>query len=169
MHFKYKIYIKEREKMKYVSTRNANTRIDSAEAIIRGLSKDGGLYMPESIPSLTETEINSLVDMDYKLRAKLVLSKFLTDYTDAELENCINGAYTGSFDNEQPAPIALLGDKANILELWHGPTCAFKDLALSTGFAVHGRAVTEEDFDITKHPGSMHHPAFGTVTEWWLK
>ncbi len=116
--------------MKYVSTRNANTRIDSAEAIIRGLSKDGGLYMPESLPSLTEAEINGLVDMDYKLRAKLVLSKFLTDYTDAELENCINGAYTDAKFGAHPAPVKKLDDNNYVLELWHGPTCAFKDMAL---------------------------------------
>ena len=116
--------------MKYVSTRNANTRIDSAEAIIRGLSKDGGLYMPESIPSLTTAEIDSLVGMDYKSRAKLVLSKFLTDYSETELDNCINGAYTEAKFGSHPAPVKKLDDNNYVLELWHGPTCAFKDMAL---------------------------------------
>ena len=116
--------------MKYVSTRNANTRIDSAEAIIRGLSNDGGLYMPESIPSLTTAEIDSLVGMDYKSRAKLVLSKFLTDYSETELDNCINGAYTEAKFGSHPAPVKKLDDNNYVLELWHGPTCAFKDMAL---------------------------------------
>ncbi len=116
--------------MNYVSTRNSSLQINSADAIIRGLSHDGGLFMPSSIPALSKTEIDSLVSMDYKSRAKLVLSKFLTDYTGAELENCINGAYTDEKFGSHPAPVKKLDDNNYVLELWHGPTCAFKDMAL---------------------------------------
>ena len=68
--------------------------------------------------------------MNYKERAAAILSAFLTDFTPAEVEYCVNGAYTGTFDNDAPAPVFSLGDSRHILELWHGPTCAFKDLAL---------------------------------------
>lgn len=116
--------------MKYVSTRNSNLKIDSADAIIKGLSNDGGLFMPESITALSQDEINSLVGLDYKSRAMLVLSKFLTDYSEAELKNCIDGAYTTEKFGSHPAPVKKLDDNNYVLELWHGPTCAFKDMAL---------------------------------------
>ena len=117
--------------MNYVSTRNNNIKIDSADAIIRGISADGGLFMPESVPILDKTEIASLTDLDYRQRAKLILSKFLTDYTDSELENCVNGAYSATkFGGDAPTPVTKLDDKNYVLELWHGPTCAFKDMAL---------------------------------------
>ena len=80
--------------MQYKSTRNSNISISSAEAIKQGLSVEGGLFVPESIPAMTEEEIKALVDMNYRQRAKAILSKFLTDFTDDELDNCINKAYT---------------------------------------------------------------------------
>ena len=117
--------------MNYVSTRNTNIKIDSADAIIRGLSADGGLFMPESIPTLTNAEIQSLTDMNYRQRAKLILSKFLTDYTDEELTKCVEGAYSAvKFGGDEPTPVTKLDDNNYVLELWHGPTCAFKDMAL---------------------------------------
>ena len=97
--------------MKYVSTRDNGIKINSADAIIKGLSADGGLFMPESIPCVTKSEISAMCDMDYKQRAKLVLSKFLTDYTDAELENCVNGAYAAEkFGGDEPTPVKKLDD-----------------------------------------------------------
>lgn len=116
--------------MNYVSTRDNNVSVPSARAIGLGISENGGLFLPESIPTLTAEEIAALVSMDYKGRAKLVLSKFLTDFTQDEISHCVEGAYTGSFDEELPAPIYALDRTVGILELWHGPTCAFKDLAL---------------------------------------
>ena len=117
--------------MNYVSTRDSKVKISSAQAIVRGLSADGGLFMPESIPELSASELEAMTDMDYRQRAKLVLSKFLTDYTDAELESCVCGAYTArKFGGDAPAPVKKLDDKNYVLELWHGPTCAFKDMAL---------------------------------------
>ncbi len=116
--------------MNYISTRNKNVSVSAAKAISLGISADGGLFLPESIPVITPEELEVLKVSSYKERARLVLSKFLTDFTDEEITACVEGAYTGSFENEQPAPIAVLGSEISILELWHGPTCAFKDLAL---------------------------------------
>lgn len=116
--------------MNYISTRDKSVKVTAAKAIAQGISVEGGLFVPDTFPVLNSTDFEALKKLDYKARAKYILKEFLNDFSEEEVEYCINGAYTGSFDNEQPAPIALLGDKANILELWHGPTCAFKDLAL---------------------------------------
>lgn len=116
--------------MNYVSTRNNSVKVSSAFAIAHGISAEGGLYVPESMPKLTTEDFSKLSALDYKGKAEYILKKFLTDFTDEEISYCVNGAYTGSFDNEKPAAIAQLGSNINILELWHGPTCAFKDLAL---------------------------------------
>ncbi len=116
--------------MRYVSTRDKSVSVDSAAAIARGISAEGGLFLPESIPSLSDADFDNIAKLDYIGRAKYILGKFLTDFTDKELQDCALGAYEGSFDDNNPAPISLLGEKLNILELWHGPTCAFKDLAL---------------------------------------
>ncbi len=116
--------------MNYISTRNNAVKVSSAFAIAHGISAEGGLYVPESIPQLSENDFLNLSQLDYKGKAEYILKKFLTDFTEDEIKNCVNGAYTGTFDDEKPAPIAQLGERINILELWHGPTCAFKDLAL---------------------------------------
>lgn len=116
--------------MNYVSTRNNTVAVSSAFAIAHGISAEGGLYVPESIPKLSGKDFFTLSELDYKGKAEFILKKYLTDFTEEEIKYCVNGAYTGSFDDEKPAAIAQLGDKINILELWHGPTCAFKDLAL---------------------------------------
>ena len=116
--------------MNYISTRDNSKKVSSAYAIAHGISSEGGLYVPESIPQLDSNDFAKLSELDYKGKAEYVLKKFLTDFTDDEISYCVNGAYTGSFDHEKPAAIAQLGEHINILELWHGPTCAFKDLAL---------------------------------------
>ena len=116
--------------MNYVSTRNNEVKVSSAYAIANGISAEGGLYVPETIPALSYQDFLTLGELDYKGKAEFILKKYLTDFTDNEIARCVNGAYTASFDNEIPAPIAQLGENVNILELWHGPTCAFKDLAL---------------------------------------
>ncbi len=116
--------------MKYISTRNKNIRVNSAQAISQGISKDGGLFVPEEIPMLSIDDFKYLSGVDYIERAAFVLKKYLTDFTEDEIYACVRGAYTGSFDNEIPAPIVKTKNGVNILELWHGPTCAFKDLAL---------------------------------------
>lgn len=117
--------------MQYKSTRNSSISITSAEAIKQGLSVEGGLFVPESIPVMSLSEIESLMNMDYRQRAKTILSKFLTDFTDEELDNCVNNAYTKEkFGSDNIAPVYKLNNEQYILELWHGPTCAFKDMAL---------------------------------------
>ena len=115
--------------MFYTSTRSRKN-IESARAIAQGIAEDGGLFVPESFPRLTPGLIESMVGMSYKERAVAVLSRYLTDYTDAELRRCVDGAYTGTFDNDEPAPLREVLPGVNLLELWHGPTCAFKDIAL---------------------------------------
>ncbi len=115
--------------MNFTSTRSKQS-VTSAEAITKGLSADGGLFVPTSFPKFTADEINALIDLDYKGRAELVLKKYLTDFTDDEITYCVNGAYTDKFDDNIPAPLKQVSVGENILELWHGPTCAFKDMAL---------------------------------------
>lgn len=116
--------------MNYISTRNKNVKVTASQAIAQGISEEGGLFVPDKFPGFTDKDFKELSKLSYVERAKYVLKSFLNDFTETEIDYCVKGAYTGSFDDEQPAPIALLGKNANILELWHGPTCAFKDLAL---------------------------------------
>lgn len=116
--------------MYYNSTRNSSLRVSSAEAITNGISADGGLFVPESIPSLTLDEIRKIGDMKYADRAAYVFAKYLTDFTDAEIHYCTDNAYSTNFETENIAELAHLFDGTYMLELWHGPTCAFKDMAL---------------------------------------
>ena len=116
--------------MNYTSTRNANIKVSAATAISQGISEDGGLFVPESIPALSKADFERISALDYIERAKQVLKLYLTDFTEEELDYCVNGAYRDTFDNNQPAPLKKLDNGEYILELWHGPTCAFKDLAL---------------------------------------
>ena len=115
--------------MNYTGTRSSYS-ISAAEAITRGIAGDGGLFVPESFPQFTEDEISKLIGMDYRARAVAVLEKYLTDFSAEELDSCVKGAYCGTFDNDNPAPLRQVNDKTFLLDLWHGPTCAFKDLAL---------------------------------------
>ncbi len=117
--------------MYYKSTRNSALKLSSAEAIVKGISEDGGLFVPSEIPSLTIDEIVSYADMSYPERAARIFSKFLTDFTDAELRYCTESAYNDkSFASASITEISHLFDGTYVLELWHGPTCAFKDMAL---------------------------------------
>lgn len=117
--------------MLYTSTRDSSVSVTSAEAIAHGISKDGGLFVPKELPHINKEFIDSLLKADYITRAKRVLSLFLTDYTDEELDYCINGAYAkGKFSSEKIAPLKTLEPGVEVLELWRGPTCAFKDMAL---------------------------------------
>ncbi len=115
--------------MYFTSTRN-NLHVTAAQAIAQGISAEGGLFVPSEFPAFSADELKNLVSMNYKERAAKILSSYLSDFTAAEVEYCVNGAYTGTFDNELPAPLFSLENNRHILELWHGPTCAFKDLAL---------------------------------------
>lgn len=120
--------------MLYNSTQNAKEVVSAAQAIAQGISKDGGLFVPQEFPKYDENTFKALLKTDYKGRAKKVFSDFLSDFTEEEISDCVEKAYTAQkFGGENPAPISycnLDGTTLNILELWHGPTCAFKDMAL---------------------------------------
>lgn len=117
--------------MNYTSTRDINISVKSSEAIAKGLSFEGGLFIPESIPAISLANIKYMAEMSYRERAKEILGRFLTDFTDEELNGCINSAYTKEkFETDSIAPVYKMNRNQYILELWHGPTCAFKDMAL---------------------------------------
>lgn len=117
--------------MYYKSTRNSGVKITSSEAIVQGISEDGGLFVPSEIPSITMDEIVKLGDMSYAERAAYVFAKYLTDFTEAEIRYCTENAYNDKkFATDNIAEMSHLFDGTYILELWHGPTCAFKDMAL---------------------------------------
>ena len=115
--------------MQMLSTRGA-AAVSPSMAILRGLAPDGGLYVPAQFPQFTFEEISALAPMSYQERAAFVLSRFLPDFTQEELNAAIAGAYGTGFDCEAVAPMAKVGSWAHALELWHGPTLAFKDMAL---------------------------------------
>lgn len=116
--------------MNYTSTRNSEISIASAQAIAQGLSHEGGLFVPTGLPQITEKDIEALCDKSYAERAFDIFRLFLTDFTDEEIRDCVTKAYGDNFDTENIADIAHLLKGTYILELWHGPTCAFKDMAL---------------------------------------
>ncbi len=117
--------------MNYRSTRDSSLEVTSAVAIAQGISADGGLFIPEAIPQITMEELKALADMSYRERANVVFGKFLTDFTAEEIAYCTSGAYnTNNFDTENIAELTGAFGDAHILELWHGSTCAFKDMAL---------------------------------------
>lgn len=117
--------------MLYTSTRDKSLCVESSEAITRGISAEGGLFVPLEIPKLSAQDIQDMIPMSYIERAKKVLSLYLTDFTAEEIDYCVKGAYkAGKFNSDKVAPLAHLEDNAEILELFRGPTCAFKDMAL---------------------------------------
>lgn len=116
--------------MNYVSTRGNGGCVSAAEAIKRGLAADGGLFMPERLPPLEGDELLSLIPLTYAERAARIMHKFLEDYTYEELIFDTNAAYSEEKFGSHPAPITKLDQNSFMLELWHGPTCAFKDMAL---------------------------------------
>lgn len=113
----------------YKSTRNAEKTVTASQAILKGLAEDGGLFVPETIPKLDVT-MEELKDMTYQETAYAVMKQFLTDFTEEELKHCIESAYDQKFDTEVIAPLVKVGDTFH-LELFHGATIAFKDMALS--------------------------------------
>ena len=117
--------------MQYLSTRDSKCRVESTQAISRGISAEGGLFVPETLPSITLDTIQSMTGMSYVERAKYVLSLFLTDFTPEEIAYCAENAYTTEkFGSDKIAQISKVEPGEYLLELWHGPTCAFKDMAL---------------------------------------
>ena len=115
--------------LSYESTRGGQKGVTASQAILKGLAEDGGLFMPTEIPKLDKT-LEQLAGMTYQETAYEVMKLFLTDYTEEELKSCIANAYDDKFDTEEIAPLAK-ADGAYFLELYHGSTIAFKDMALS--------------------------------------
>ena len=115
--------------IRYKSTRGDGSLISASQAVLQGLAPDGGLYVPDAIPPL-DADLNDLAGMGYREIAFLVMSKFLSDYTEEELKDCIEKAYDSKFDTEEIAPVVRKG-QAYYMELFHGATIAFKDMALS--------------------------------------
>ena len=115
--------------MLYNSTRGGEKGITSSMAILKGIADDGGLFMPDHFPKL-QKKLSELAGMTYQETAYEVMKLFLTDFTEEELRHCIDSAYDSKFDTEEIAPLAL-ADDAYYLELFHGKTIAFKDMALS--------------------------------------
>ena len=119
--------------MNYISTRGYDRKYSAAEAIITGIAPDGGLFVPETIPQISASEIEEMKNMQFFQISARVLSKYLTDFTEAELLEFAQAAYDEEKWGENPIPLVQLNaynDREYILELWHGPTCAFKDVAL---------------------------------------
>lgn len=116
--------------MKYISTRNAARSVTGSEAILMGISPEGGLFVPESFPQVTLADIESMGEMTYAERSAFVMSKYLDEFTYEELLEIACRAYS-RFDDEDTCPLTKVDDGFYILELWHGPTYAFKDLALT--------------------------------------
>ncbi len=117
--------------MKYTSSRGKSSSITAAEAIKMGIAPDGGLFVPDSIPKITEQVWRRMEGQTYQDKACEILSYFLQEFSGAEIRNCVAGAYNAeSFDDERIAPLVRIADGIYIQELWHGPTSAFKDMAL---------------------------------------
>ncbi len=116
--------------MMYVSTRGQSEAVTASQAIIRGIAPDGGLYVPETIPAVDEAFIRALCRMSYRERAVAVLGLYLEEFSKEELDGIAAASYGDNFDDPAIAPVRLLDDDTACLELWHGPTSAFKDMAL---------------------------------------
>ena len=115
--------------MNYRSTRDTNLSLSAAETIARGLSREGGLFVPESVPQISPEFLESLVALPYAERSAAVMKLYLSDFSEEELAEYTKAAYA-NFDTESAAPLHRLDESTSFMELWHGPTCAFKDIAL---------------------------------------
>ena len=120
--------------MNYNSTRDKNRVVTASQAIAQGISEEGGLFVPQELPQYSVEDIKAMLGTDYKGRAKKIMGDFLGDFTAEEISESVEAAYTAEkFGGENPAPISYIESadkKMALLELWHGPTCAFKDMAL---------------------------------------
>ncbi len=115
--------------MKYISTRGDSEKVTASKAILRGIAPDGGLYVPVSLPK-PDKSLKEFSGMDYRETAYEIMKLFFTDFTEEELKHCINSAYDDKFDTESVVPLKE-ADGLTYIELFHGPTLAFKDMALS--------------------------------------
>lgn len=137
--------------MQYISTRGNEVAVSSAEAIKQGIAPDGGLYVPTDEVSISNIDLEKLTSLSYTERAAFILQHFLTDFTPSEIDQCVNAAYhPNKFATPEIAPVKAFTSDTSILELWHGPTCAFKDMALQIlpQFLVRALAKTGEKAEI---------------------
>ena len=130
--------------MEYISTRGSSAAITSKKAIIKGIADDNGLYVPSSFPHLGDNPFAGIDEKSYSSRAAKIIQAFLTDYTAAELTSACKASYADNFDSPLTAPVKFLGDGTAVLELWHGPTQAFKDMALQLMPHLLTRAIQSE-------------------------
>ena len=124
----------------YTSTRGDETSYTFSEAILKGIASDGGLLVPETIPHISLIETQALQNASYQEIALFIFKKFQTDLSDDVLQNIIQKAYDSQFDSKDITPVVHLKDKQYFLELWHGPTSAFKDMALQIMPLLFGQA-----------------------------
>ena len=115
--------------MKFISTRGGE-KVTGAKAIVQGLSANGGLFVPEKFPIVSSAELEEMLSLSYPERAAKILMKYLDEYDEKELLSACEKAYA-KFEGDDPAPLVRLDDGVYMLELFHGPTCAFKDMALT--------------------------------------
>ena len=116
--------------MQYISTRDLSRQYSAAQAISQGLARDGGLLTPFFIPKLPGNSLADLKDMNYQARAVYIMNLFLDGFSVRELNEFAKAAYgPEKFDTPAVAPVYTVDDRTHCLELWHGPTCAFKDMA----------------------------------------
>ncbi len=116
--------------MMFKSTRGYSEEYSFSDAVLTGIAPDGGLFVPVEFPHYTENELSKFCSMDYCSMALEIFSKYATDFTSEELEKCVKNAYADGSFPEEPTPISILSNSLSVLELWHGPTSAFKDMAL---------------------------------------
>ena len=116
--------------MQYYSTRDVSRRVTASRAISDGLAPDGGLYVPAEFPQIDKEKLESLLDLNYRERAAAIMGPYLDEFSAQELRQLTTSAYGKQFRHESIAPLHMLDDETAVLELWHGPTCAFKDMAL---------------------------------------
>lgn len=137
--------------MLYTSTRDNSVALSSSEVVVKGISDDGGLFVPRSLPKLSLSDIEELSGLSYPEKAKRILSLFFTDFGTEELSACVDRAYkSGRFSDAEIAPLKELDENSFLIELFRGPTCAFKDMALqllpqllsaASGRAAQGRKI----------------------------
>lgn len=116
--------------MNYFSTRNSTEKVTASQAMAMGLAPDGGLFVPESLPQVDLSFISELCGMDYRGRAAKIMKLYLEEFSEDELAEYVASAYSDNFDCKEVAPLHFVDNTTAFLELWHGPTCAFKDMAL---------------------------------------
>lgn len=129
----------------YKSTRGEKSLLKFSDVIVQGIAADGGLYVPERIPAVNREILESMVGKSYVERAKVIFELFETDFPTGEIEEILNRAYSDNFDNEEIVPLVHLKKNIYMLELWHGPTSAFKDLALQLTPLLFKKAIEKKN------------------------